>query len=60
MFAKIKSITNDVVVEMKKVSWPTREQLTESTKIVIAGTLIITGLVFVIDQITTFVYSFIF
>jgi len=46
MFGKIKSFTKDVVVEMKKVSWPTREQLSESTKIVIAATLILTAFVF--------------
>ena len=34
---------------MRKVSWPTREQLQESTNVVIGVTLVITAIVFVID-----------
>jgi preprotein translocase subunit SecE len=45
---------------MKKVSWPTREQLKESTMVVIVTTLIITAIVFVIDQGMTFVTKFIY
>jgi len=60
MIGKIKSFVNDVVVEMKKVSWPTREQLSESTKVVISATLIITAFVFLIDQLSTWLYSLIF
>jgi len=60
MFGKIKSFTKEVVVEMKKVSWPTREQLSESTKIVIAATLILTAFVFLVDQISTWLYSLLF
>ncbi|OGU60523.1 MAG: preprotein translocase subunit SecE [Ignavibacteria bacterium GWF2_33_9] len=60
MVKKIKSFVNDVVVEMKKVTWPTREQLMESTRVVIGTSLIITSIVFVVDQVTTWVYSFLF
>lgn len=60
MIGKIKSFVNDVVVEMKKVSWPTKEQLSESTKVVISATLIITAFVFLIDQLSTWLYSLIF
>ncbi|MGB9702285.1 MAG: preprotein translocase subunit SecE [Candidatus Kapaibacteriota bacterium] len=60
MIGKIKSFVNDVVVEMKKVSWPTKEQLSESTKVVISTTLIITAIVFLIDQLSTWLYSLIF
>ena len=49
MVAKIKQYTSDVVREMKKVSWPSKAQLKESTIVVIATTLIITGFVKVID-----------
>jgi preprotein translocase subunit SecE len=60
MIGKIKSFVNDVVVEMKKVSWPTKEQLSESTKVVISATLIITAFVFLIDQLSAWLYSLIF
>ncbi len=49
MVGKLKSFTNEVVKEMKKVSWPTREQLKESTYVVISATLIITAIVYVMD-----------
>ncbi|MDC1068579.1 preprotein translocase subunit SecE [Candidatus Kapabacteria bacterium] len=49
MIESIKKFVADVQSEMKKVTWPTREQLTESTNVVIGVTLVITALVFVID-----------
>jgi preprotein translocase subunit SecE len=35
---------------MKKVSWPTKEQLRESTMVVVATCLVFAALVFVIDR----------
>ena len=60
MFGKVKQFVNEVNVEMKKVSWPTKDQLRESTVVVIVTTLIITGFVWVIDQIMTFIMKAIF
>ena len=41
MKEKILGFFTDVVKEMQKVTWPSREELTESTKIVIIVTLAI-------------------
>jgi len=60
MLAQTKQFLTDVSKEMKKVSWPTREQLRESTIVVIIASLLITGLTFVIDQAMTQVMTFIF
>ncbi|HOV92488.1 MAG TPA: preprotein translocase subunit SecE [Candidatus Kapabacteria bacterium] len=60
MFKKIKKFFNDVVAEMKKVSWPTRDQLRESTRVVILFTLIVTLFIFIIDQITTWIVQLIY
>lgn len=60
MFARIKQIKNDVTVEMKKVSWPTKNQLRESTVVVIVATLIITTFVLIVDQIMTFIMKVLF
>ncbi len=49
MIASIKNFFGDVVSEMKKVSWPTKEQLRESTVVVIVTTIVITAIVWVID-----------
>jgi preprotein translocase subunit SecE len=60
MIGKIKSFTNEIVAEMKKVSWPTRDQLKESTIVVIVMTLLITAIVWVIDTGLTEVLKAIF
>jgi len=60
MLAKTKQFLTDVSKEMQKVSWPTREQLRESTVVVIVTSLIITGVTFIIDQAMTQVMKFIF
>jgi preprotein translocase subunit SecE len=60
MVAKIKKFVNEVVAEMKKVSWPSKEQLKESTYVVIGVTLIITLFVFIIDQAFTAIMKAIF
>jgi preprotein translocase subunit SecE len=60
MIAKIKEFFGNVVTEMKKVSWPTREQLRESTVVVIVTTIIITSLVWVIDMIMSGIVGMVF
>jgi preprotein translocase subunit SecE len=49
MKEKIINFFNDVVKEMDKVTWPSREELMESTKIVILVTLIISIFTYVVD-----------
>ena len=51
MFKKIVDYFADVRTEMTKVSWPTREEVTESTMIVLGLTLVFGVAVFVVDRI---------
>lgn len=51
MIAKIKEFVGEVAKEMKKVSWPTKEQLKESTIVVVATTILFTAFVFGVDQL---------
>ncbi len=60
MIGNIKKFSNEVVVEMKKVSWPTKEQLKESTIVVIVVTAIITVLVSLMDWVFTSIMKAIF
>lgn len=60
MIGKIKQFSSDVVVEMKKVSWPTKPQLMESTVVVVVVSAIITTFVAVIDFIYTNILKVIF
>jgi preprotein translocase subunit SecE len=49
MVGNIKGFVGEVQAEMKKVSWPSKEQLKESTIVVLVVTVIITLLVGVMD-----------
>jgi preprotein translocase subunit SecE len=49
MKEKIINFFTDVTKEMEKVTWPSREELMESTKIVILVTLIIAAFAWVVD-----------
>ena len=51
MFEKIRKFLGEIVAEMKKVTWPTREELKESTKLVIIATFVVTLFVGLVDQI---------
>lgn len=50
MKEKIVNFFNDVVKEMKKVTWPTTDELKDSTVIVIVVCLIIAAFTYVIDM----------
>ncbi len=49
MKEKIINFVNDVTKEMKKVTWPTKPELRDSTVIVLAATVIFAIFVYVVD-----------
>lgn len=53
MKEKILNFFTDVKKEMEKVTWPTREELMESTKIVIIVSLIISVFTYVVDFVVS-------
>ncbi len=60
MKEKIIIFFQDVVKEMKKVTWPTKDELFESTKIVIVACLILSVFTYVIDMLINQVLKGIF
>jgi preprotein translocase subunit SecE len=59
--SKISNYFRDSYKElMEKVSWPTWNQLQQSTMIVLVATLVITGMVWVMDFATGNVLKFIY
>lgn len=58
MIQDIKTYTAEVSKEMKKVAWPTQEQLKESTTVVVAVCGIITLFVFAVDELMTLVVKY--
>jgi preprotein translocase subunit SecE len=60
MKEKIINLVQDVVKEMKKVTWPTKDELKESTSIVIVVCLILAAFTYVIDMSLTWILKGIF
>jgi len=60
MKEKIINFFTDVVKEMKKVTWPTKDELKESTVIVIVTCLILAAFTYLIDMSITVIFKGIF
>ncbi|KAF0150534.1 MAG: preprotein translocase subunit SecE [Ignavibacteria bacterium] len=60
MKEKIINFVNDVTKEMKKVTWPSKEELKESTTIVIVVCLILAAFTYIIDMSLTWILKGIF
>jgi preprotein translocase subunit SecE len=60
MKEKIIAFFDDVVKEMKKVTWPTVEELKESTTVVIVSCLMLAAFTYVIDMLITQIFKGIF
>jgi len=58
MFEKIKRFFSETRVEMHKVTWPTREELKESTKIVIVATFVVTIFIGIVDQLLSLIVRY--
>jgi preprotein translocase subunit SecE len=54
MFKKIFDYLSQVRTEMAKVSWPTRAEMMESTKIILVMSLILAVAVFAVDRVLSF------
>jgi len=54
----VRQFVREVIAEMRKVLWPTRKEVVNSTVIVIVTVVIVTGVVFALDWVfTKFVYN---
>lgn len=60
MIERIKVFFSETRTELKKVTWPTREELRESTYVVIISTFIVTIFVGVVDQILSRIIRLVF
>jgi preprotein translocase subunit SecE len=46
---RVKKYVGEVMVEAKKVTWPSREELRESTTVVLVAVLIISVFIYIVD-----------
>ncbi|MFB6272509.1 MAG: preprotein translocase subunit SecE [Salinibacter sp.] len=47
----IREYMENVIAEMEKVNWPSRDELISSTLITIVATLLVSGFIFLADQV---------
>ncbi|MBI5648740.1 MAG: preprotein translocase subunit SecE [Ignavibacteriae bacterium] len=57
MKEKIIAFVNDVIKEMKKVTWPTRDELKESTMVVLVATIVFAIFVSGVDWLLTTIFN---
>ncbi len=60
MLEKLKAFLTDTKSELKKVTWPNKEELKEATRVVIVGSFLLTMFIGVIDQILSRIVKLIF
>lgn len=49
VLGKIKKFFKEVKMELKKVTWPNRQELTSYTAVVIVTVLIVAGVIWILD-----------
>ena len=59
MFSKMKEFFKGVWIELKKVSWPTKKELLDSTIVVIVSVIILGVYIAAVDQVSSIVIKLI-
>ena len=60
MIERLKNYLAETRVEMKKVTWPTKNELKDATRVVIVASLVLTIFIGVIDQILSRIVKLVF
>jgi len=60
MIERIKTYISETRTELKKVTWPSRQDLIDSTRVVIIATLILTVFVGLVDQVLSRIIKLVF
>ena len=60
MLEKIKKYLKETVAELRKMSWPTRQELTGSTIVVVVVSLIVAVFIGIVDRILVLIVKSIF
>ncbi|MDH3215749.1 MAG: preprotein translocase subunit SecE [Candidatus Krumholzibacteria bacterium] len=60
MFERFKNYLAETKVEMKKVTWPSRGELKDATRVVIVATILLTIFIGFVDQILSNIVKLVF
>ena len=58
IFQRLNAFAQSVWVESHKVTWPSREELAESTRVVVMFTFLLMLYLFVVDRVLTVILGF--
>jgi len=57
---RLKNYLAETRVEMKKVTWPSKKELKEATRVVIIASILLTAFIGAIDQVLSLVVKLVF
>lgn len=60
MFERFKIYLSETRVEMKKVTWPTKNELKDATRVVVIASIVLTAFIGVVDQILSRIVKLVF
>jgi len=60
IFKKLTRFAKDVHSELKKVLWPTRNQVINNTIIVLVVCLLLGGVIWILDGVLGYIYKLVF
>ncbi len=60
MFERLRTYVGETKVEIKKVTWPTKAELKDATRVVIVASIILTIFIGVVDQILSNIIKLVF
>ena len=60
MLEKVKKYLKETVAELRKMSWPTRQELTGSTIVVVVVSLVVAVFIGIVDRILVMIVKAIF
>lgn len=60
MLERFRNYLGETRVEMKKVTWPTKVELKDATRVVIIASILLTVFIGVVDQVLSTIVKFVF
>ena len=60
MWERFKNYLKETRIELKKVTWPNKEELKEATRVVVVASIMLTIFIGIIDQILSGIIKLVF
>jgi preprotein translocase subunit SecE len=60
VFERLKNYLSETRIELKKVTWPTKEELKEATRVVVVASILLTIFIGIVDQILSNIIKLVF